>query len=384
MISLCYELANLEQLDAVAHALSKKRGIIKQAAAKMVQKCIEWISSPTNADSQLKLIAIVRSVTEGKIYLEVERATVTRILACIQETNGNNLEAARVMCELQVETFGSMEKRAKVDFILEQIRLSIQVGEFQKATLMSRKVTSKTFEATDFEDLKLRYLDLMIKIAIHERRYLDCCKYNRSILECQSIQSDAFRCVETLKLAIIFATLSPYGNEQAELLNSLAREKRLEELSLYRELIDTFRKNELIRWPMVEEAFGGELRTLPILFGTDENSKTRWDDLGERIIEHNLRTISGYYSTLSMKRLAELLDRPIVATEAILFKLITVGTILAKIDRITGIVTFSSTQSADQILNTWNTDVDSLLSLIVKTNHQIAKEEMIHSTLFKA
>lgn len=383
MASYCYEMGDLQQLDAVVHSLSKKRGILKQAVARMVQKCIEWVTLTTDIECKLKLIGTVRDVTEGKIYLEVERANVTRILAGIHESNGDVQGAARVMCDLQVETFGSMEKRDKVDFILEQMRLSIQVGEFQKATLMSRKVTSKTFESADFEDLKLRYLELMIKIAIHERRYLDCCKHNRSILQCKAISEDETKFVAVLKLAIIFAILSPYGNEQAELMNSLAREKKLERLPLYRELINTFRKKELIRWPAVEQAFGEELRTLPLLFGADEHSQTRWSDLGDRIVEHNLRTISGYYSTLSMNRLAELLNRTAAEAENILVRLATTGGISAKIDRIAGIITFASARGADEILNKWNTNVDLLLALMVKNTHQIAKEEMIHSSLFK-
>lgn len=49
-----------------------------------------------------------------KIYVEVERARLTHKLALIKEKNGDITEAASIMQELQVETYGSMEKQEKV------------------------------------------------------------------------------------------------------------------------------------------------------------------------------------------------------------------------------------------------------------------------------
>lgn len=49
-----------------------------------------------------------------QIYVEVERARLTHKLALIKEKNGDITEAASIMQELQVETYGSMEKQEKV------------------------------------------------------------------------------------------------------------------------------------------------------------------------------------------------------------------------------------------------------------------------------
>ena len=46
--------------------------------------------------------------------MEVERARLTHILAQIKEEEGEVAEAANILQELQVETYGSMEKREKV------------------------------------------------------------------------------------------------------------------------------------------------------------------------------------------------------------------------------------------------------------------------------
>jgi 26S proteasome regulatory subunit N5 len=76
----------------------------------------------------------------------VERARVTRMLAKIKEDEGAIAEASEILQELQVETFGSMERKEKVDFILEQMRLCLLKNDFIRAQIISRKISSKFFE----------------------------------------------------------------------------------------------------------------------------------------------------------------------------------------------------------------------------------------------
>lgn len=49
-----------------------------------------------------------------QIYVEVERARLTHRLAQLREEEGDVATAADIIQELQVETYGSMEKREKV------------------------------------------------------------------------------------------------------------------------------------------------------------------------------------------------------------------------------------------------------------------------------
>ena len=53
-------------------------------------------------EKKLELIEVLRTVTEGKIYVENERARVTRTLAAIYEKEDNLEKAAKVLQELQV------------------------------------------------------------------------------------------------------------------------------------------------------------------------------------------------------------------------------------------------------------------------------------------
>ena len=51
---------------------------------------------------ELKLIETLRTITEGKIYVEVERARLTHRLSSMQEEDGDLTSAAKTMQELQV------------------------------------------------------------------------------------------------------------------------------------------------------------------------------------------------------------------------------------------------------------------------------------------
>jgi 26S proteasome regulatory subunit N5 len=70
----------------------------------MVQECCKWIFDGSIAakDEELKLIETLRTVTSGKIYVEVERARLTYKLAKMYEKDGQIAKAASTMHELQV------------------------------------------------------------------------------------------------------------------------------------------------------------------------------------------------------------------------------------------------------------------------------------------
>ena len=70
-------------------------------------------------------------------------------MAQIREEQGNLVEAATVLQELQVETFGSMEKKEKVEFILEQMRLCLARKDYIRTQIISKKVSPKFFEEKD-------------------------------------------------------------------------------------------------------------------------------------------------------------------------------------------------------------------------------------------
>ena len=83
LVQICYEAKNWTALNEHIVMLTKKRSQLKQAVAKMVQECCKWVSEGTlpSKEIELELIGTLRTVTEGKIYVEVERARLTHRLS---------------------------------------------------------------------------------------------------------------------------------------------------------------------------------------------------------------------------------------------------------------------------------------------------------------
>lgn len=79
----------------------------------------------------------------------MERAIATLKLAAMREADGKVKEAFDLMQEIAVETFGSMDRKQKYDFILEQMRLALATDQYSQAQIISRKINPKTF--VDFD-----------------------------------------------------------------------------------------------------------------------------------------------------------------------------------------------------------------------------------------
>ncbi|KAL1914983.1 uncharacterized protein VTP21DRAFT_7688 [Calcarisporiella thermophila] len=377
IIRLCFEAQEWQLLNENIVLLSKKHGQLKQAVTKMVQEAMTYIDRTPDEPTKLELIDTLRTVTEGKMYVEVERARLTRMLAKIREEEGKIAEAADILQELQVETFGSMEKREKTDFILEQMRLTLAKKDYTRMQIISKKINTKFFAVTENQDLKLRYYELMIYYALHENQYLNACKYYREVYNTPSVLDDEEKWKEILQNVVLFVVLSPFDNEQHDLIHRIYEDERLSALPLHYELVKCFITSELMRWPRIEEIYAESLRQSYVFGVGDEGGERRWQELRDRVIEHNIRVVAKYYDRITTKRLTQLLDLTPDATEAFLSKLVVSKTIYARIDRLDGVITFTTPKDPNDALNEWSDNINTLLGLIEKTCHLITKEEMV-------
>ena len=144
----------------------------------------------------------------------------------MKKEQGDLNAAADILCELQVETFGSMAQREKTEFILEQVSLCIEKGDWTQAGILSRKISTKYFArqpkqtpqeiekerkerehaeknrtaddpplevVDDVTDLKLRYYEQQIALAKHEDKYLEVAKHYRQVLDTEYVETDPER-----------------------------------------------------------------------------------------------------------------------------------------------------------------------------------------------
>lgn len=420
---ICLEANNWNALNEYVTLLVRRRSQLKQAVSKMIQECCSYVEKTPDKETKLKLIDTLRSVTEGKIYVEIERARLTKILADIKEADGDIPGAATVMEELQVETYGSMDKREKVELILEQMRLCLLKEDFVSTQIIAKKISIKFFDDPKQHDLKLKFYDLMIRLD-RDNSYLNTSRHYQAIAEPARAPTETEETGESdekkkpsedekekekdkkkakddvppvltepkelteeqkkelrdkLICAVLYCVLAPYDNEQSDMMAHLSKNKKLEEIPIYKEILRLFMSKELINFDTFNADFGVVLAENDMFQEHSKHGRKCIAELKDRLIEHNIRTIANYYSRVHLKRMSELLNLPSSRCEEYLSKLANSDTIRVKIDRPAEIVYFTTKKGPSDILNNWAQDVNQLMSLVNKTCHLINKEECIHS-----
>ncbi|KAL1677453.1 hypothetical protein EV122DRAFT_214152 [Schizophyllum commune] len=376
IVQHAYDARNFEVLNNSIQTLSKKHGQLKSVIQAMVEQVIAWlpeVKERDGTDKWLELLETLRTVTEGKIFLETPRARVTLLLSHYYEAQANEtasvekrkellIKASEILSELQVETYSSMERREKTEFILEQMRLLIS-GEWVKVRVGGRKVNEEFLKEKENEDLKLKYYDLMIQHALNERDYLATAKYYEKVWQTPSIKEDVNdKGKAALEHIIYYVVLAPHSNEQSDMLHHLYNNPALLKLEMQYNLAKCFVTPELMRWPGIESLYGTFLRQT-IVFSNQQ----RWQDLHMRVIEHNIRVVAMYYTRITLERLTSLLDLSPEETEKTLCRLVVGGTVWARVDRPAGIVNFRAKRTAEEVMNDWSSDMQKLLGLVEKT-----------------
>lgn len=365
-----------ELLDEQIVPLSKKHGQLKDSIQLFIQEIMSKLELITDMDVKMKLIESIRLVTENKIFVEVERARVTKLLSDIYLNEKKDLDkACDILNELQVETYGSMEMDEKIQFILNQMKLTNLKGDFQYSRILSRKILPRILNK--YADHKLTYYQLMIEIDYFEDAYMEIAKHKLNIYEIPKIAGDLDESLKVLKDIVYYIILTPFSNLQNDLISKIKVDKNLPKLPFESNLIKMFTTIELINWSDFEFKIIPQLKNDPAFDTKTEKGKVHLEVLKQRITEFNLRVISKYYSNVSLDRLCELLQLDQLQTETTIIELVSKGDLYAKINRPAGIVNFIKPKDQEELLNQWSMNIDQLLEGIETIEHMITKEELM-------
>lgn len=149
-----------------------------------------------------------------------------------------------------------MSRREKTEFILEQVQLCIESGDWTQAGILSRKITATKYFARkprqtpeeiekarkeaeekekkrsvdeappepedDVTDLKLKYYEQQVTLSKHEDKYLDVCKHYRQVLDTELVEDDPKKlhavCSAMLGVQVSRLTIPRFCNESAGIL----------------------------------------------------------------------------------------------------------------------------------------------------------------------
>nr|KJB75154.1 hypothetical protein B456_012G027200 [Gossypium raimondii] len=428
ILQLCFEAKDWKSLNEQIVNLSKKRGQLKQAVTAMVQQAMQYIDETPDLETRIELIKTLNSVSAGKIYVEIERARLIKKLAKIKEEQGLIAEAADLMQEVAVETFGAMAKTEKIAFILEQVRLCLDRQDYVRAQILSRKISPRVFDIDSSKEkkkpkegdnvveeppadipslleLKRIYYELMIRYYFHNNDYLEICRCYKAIYEIPSIRENPSQWIPVKHISIYplsmllscshicyslqvlrkicwYLILAPHDPMQSSLLNSMLEDKNLSEIPKFRLLLKQLVTMEVIQWTSLWNSYKDEFENEKNMLGGSLGDKAA-EDLKQRIIEHNILVVSRYYSRITLKRLAELLCLTVEEAEKHLSEMVVSKALVAKIDWPMGIVCFQVAKDSNEILNSWAVNLEKLLDLVEKSCHQIHKETMVHKAALK-
>lgn len=367
-------------LQTLSTRRSQKQAAIKALVLKAMPYCVEDQFSPMPVAGDIekkardKLVEALREISDGKIFLEAERARLTRCMSMILEQDGDVSTAADVLQEVHVETYGSLSKREKVEYILEQMRLTLAKKDYVRSAIVAGKVSRKHLQEDNMEEYKVKFFTLMAELHRHEKDAFSLAKDYHSIYSTPYIQKDDAKWKDALQSTVVYLALSPYSNEQQDMMNRVREDANLEKLTSFFSTIKVFLKKEIITYPMANQT---EMEGIPALAAGGQDLAQFWNEsFHRRIIQHNVRVASLYYRRIHGARLAQLLGLDAERLEKEIAAMVSDGTVYAKIDRPKDIVRFSEPKSPESVLSDWASDIDKLLHMVETTTHLINKEKM--------
>ncbi|KFB50728.1 AGAP005535-PA-like protein [Anopheles sinensis] len=359
IVQICFEARNWNYLNEYVTILVKRRSQSKQAVAKMIQECCTYVDKTPDKETKL----------------ETDR----------HPAYGHRSGRGRDGCRYHHGgaaggNVGTMDKREKVELILEQMRLCLAKQDFVRTQIIAKKINIKFFNDAEQQDLKLKYYDLMIRLD-KDSSFIKTSRHYLAVVDSDMIAQEAEKRQKMMIYAVLYCILSPYDNEQVDMMHNLSKNKLLEELPVYKELLRLFMCKELINFDALCTVYGAELNTFDIFNQETSHGKKCWAELKNRLIEHNVRIISNYYTRINLKRMAELLDLSERECEEYLSRMVNTGTLKVKTDRPAGIIHFSQKKTASEVLNDWAFGLNELMNLVNKTCHLINKEECINNVM---
>jgi 26S proteasome regulatory subunit N5 len=209
--------------------LCKRRGQAKKPVVEMVQLCQNTLFEKLpDRQEKYKMLETLREASEGKMFLEREYSQATMTLCQFLEADGKAEEATKIIQEIQIETYGSLEVKEKVEFILYQMKLVLQRKDFVRCQILSKKISKRHISEKGLEALKIQFYQFMIQYYIHEKQTLDTSKAYQTIYDTIKNTSDELQATlnadgvlmnNSFQNFVIYLLISPYDNEKVDLLN---------------------------------------------------------------------------------------------------------------------------------------------------------------------
>lgn len=380
IVEMCRDLKDWDRMNAMLTTLSKRRSQSKVVVLGLLEVGITLVEGEKESlapEVREKLLVTLNAMTEGKMYCEAERAKLTRYLSEYMENRNDIAGAADLMQTVNAETYGSLSKREKVDFILEQIRLMLAKGDRIRAYIISKKIQRKMLEDEEMQDLKVRFYRLMIDYHSLENDPFELAQHYFAIYSTKCIEDDENERQTALASSAIFLVLSEYSPASSDMTHRIlaSESSRLDECPEAKRCLQLFVRDEIIAYPLADQA---AIESHVALSRNPDIHDTWKKLLHTRVVQHNVRVVSKYYTQIRVPRLAAILGLTEDEVERHVSDMVSNMGLYCKIDRPAGIARFAKPKPPEEILSDWANDISKMLNLVEMTCHLINKEMMIY------
>jgi 26S proteasome regulatory subunit N5 len=375
--------------------LTQRKNQSRESIIAMVKYCINEIlpNLKTQKESSDLLNTLIR-VTEGKIFVEYEYSQAIRKMTEMHIMNNEKEEAAKLIQDVQIEAFGSLESEYKIEYILFQMQVLIDKGDYIRTLIVSNKIKRNHLDDEGIELLKIRFFRLMILYYMHEKNYLETSKCYKTLYDFIKSINEKLVDVEKKNVEIkpkvidnyiqvkkdnnleqifenyiLFLSICPPELETKNMLNEL--------LIKYKKDLD---KNKTLLY-IVEKRLSDDIILI------DNNLFNRFKDFEifkknpELIklfrkywIQHDLSIFEKFFAKIHIQRISKMTLVPDDEIESEIADMVINNYIYARINRIEKIVNFRKETDHHDVLDNFNYDMASLLTKIEETCHIINKE----------
>ena len=375
--------------------LTQRRNQSRESIIYMVKNCLnEILPNLKNHKDSTDLLQTIIKVTEGKIFVEYEYSQAIRKMTEIYLMNNKIVEAAKLIQDVQIEAFGSLENDYKVDYILFQMQVLLEKGDYVRTLIVSNKIKRNHLDDDGFELLKIRFFHLMIEYFMHEKKYIDVSKSYKTLYDFVKSINDKLIDIEKnnkeikpkiienyLKINkendlkklfenyVLFLSICPPELETKNMLNEL--------IIKYKKELD---KDENILY-IVEKRLSDDIILI------DNNLFNKYKDyeifkknpdliklFRKHWIQHDLSLFEKFFAKIHIKRINDMTLVPVDEIEKEIADMVVNNYIYAKINRIEKIVNFRKKTDYHDVLDNFNYDMDNMLKKIEETCHLINKE----------
>ena len=375
--------------------LTQRRNQSRESIIAMVKNCLNDIlpSLKNNKDCSDLLQTIIK-VTEGKIFVEYEYSQAIRKMAEIHLMNNEINEAAKLIQDVQIEAFGSLENKYKVDYILFQMQVLLEKKDYIRTLIVSNKIKRNHLDDDGFELLKIRFFQLMIEYYFCSEKYIDVSKSYKILYDFVKAINDKLVDIEknskevkaelmenyikvknenNLKKLfenyVLFLSICPPEMETKNMFNALfikyKKELDLDGNILY--IVEKRLSDDII---LIDNVLFNKFKEYEI-FKKNPNLiklfKKYW-------IQHDLSIFEKFFGQIHIERISEMTLVSIDEIENELADMVVNNYIFAKINRIEKIVNFRKKTDYHDELDNYNYDMNNLLKKIEETCHLINKE----------